>query len=148
MLNIRCVITGRSLIYLSDFANLTKFSNVSAQGLLVTLFSIGGIPPLAGFFVKLYIYIEALSSGLYLFVFFSLIITIISMFYYLFFLKSIFFDKNLWSKLVYLCFSRKIISYIIYVLCGFLLVFISLQKSHVALSKKLAKAAFRPIAID
>ena len=95
MLNVRCVVTDRPIIYLSDFANLTKFSNIGSQGLLIVLFSMGGIPPLAGFFIKFYLYIEAISSGFYVFVFFSLVITIVSTFYYLFFLKSIFFDKTL-----------------------------------------------------
>jgi NADH-quinone oxidoreductase subunit N len=95
LLNSQCFVTGRTLIYLSDFANLTKFSNLESQGLLIVLFSMGGLPPLAGFFIKFYIYIEAISCGFYAFVIFSLIITIISTFYYLFFLKSIFFNKNL-----------------------------------------------------
>jgi NADH-quinone oxidoreductase subunit N len=95
LLNSQCIITGRTLMYLSDFANLTKFSNLGSQGLLVVLFSMGGLPPLAGFFIKFYIYIEAVSSGFYIFVIFSLVITIISTFYYLFFIKSIFFDENL-----------------------------------------------------
>jgi NADH-quinone oxidoreductase subunit N len=96
ILNARCLITGRTLIYLSDFANLSKLSGlIETSSLLIILFSMGGIPPLAGFFIKFYIYIEAISSGFYFFVFFSLIITIISTFYYLFFLKSLFFDNNL-----------------------------------------------------
>jgi NADH-quinone oxidoreductase subunit N len=83
----------------------------------------GGLPPLAGFFVKLYIYIEAISSGFFIFVFVSLVVTIISTFYYLFFLKSIFFDKSLWSKLISLEMSRSICIYIIVVVCLFLVGF-------------------------
>ena len=93
MLNVSCLITNKSLIYLSDFANVTKFSFIWSNFLLVVLFSMGGIPPLAGFFIKLYLYIEAISAGFYIFVIFSLIISIISTSYYLFFLKSIFFDN-------------------------------------------------------
>jgi NADH-quinone oxidoreductase subunit N len=95
VLNARCLLTARPLIYLSDFAKLAQFSTWGSQGLLIILFSMGGLPPLAGFFVKFYIYIEAISSSFYIFVFFSLVISIISTFYYLFFLKSILFDKNL-----------------------------------------------------
>lgn len=69
LLNLKCVITGRSLIYLCDFAKLSNFSNFGAQSLLLILFSMGGIPPLAGFFIKFYIYIEAMSCGFYIFVF-------------------------------------------------------------------------------
>ena len=95
MLNTQSLTSGRSLIYLSDFANLTKFSMSGSQGLLIVLFSMGGIPPLAGFFIKFYVYLAAITSGFYTFVFFSLIISIISTFYYLFFLRSIFFDNSL-----------------------------------------------------
>ena len=69
LLNLRCMITGRSLIYLCDFAKLSNFSNFGAQSLLLILFSMGGIPPLAGFFIKFYIYVEAMSCGFYIFVF-------------------------------------------------------------------------------
>jgi NADH-quinone oxidoreductase subunit N len=89
MLNTHCFITGRSPIYLSDFSNL------GSRGLLVVLFSMGGLPPLAGFFIKFYIYIESISSGFYIFVILNILITIVSTFYYLFFLKSTFFDTNL-----------------------------------------------------
>jgi NADH-quinone oxidoreductase subunit N len=123
LLNINCLITGRSLIYLSDFANLTKTSSFGSASLLIILFSMGGLPPLAGFFVKLYIYIEAISSGFFIFVFLSLVVTIISTFYYLFFLKSIFFDKTLWSKLISLKMLRSICIYIIIAACLFLVGF-------------------------
>jgi len=106
-------VTGRSLIYLSDFANLAKFSVLSSQIFLIMLFSMGGLPPLAGFFVKLYIYIEAVGVGFYLFVFFSLIITIVSTFYYLFFLKSIFFETRLLSLLISFDFTRKTSEYFV-----------------------------------
>ncbi len=94
LLNVRCLITGRNLNYLSDFSNIPMFSNFTSISLLIILFSMGGIPPLAGFFIKFYIYIEAISEGLYFFVILSLFITIISTYYYLFFLKSIFFDRS------------------------------------------------------
>ncbi len=102
ILNIKCFITGRSLIYLSDFSNLMHFSRFSSLSLLIILFSMGGIPPLAGFFIKLYIYLEAICCNFYTFILFSLIITILSTFYYLFFLRTIFFDNIPTFKLVYL----------------------------------------------
>lgn len=121
-LNSQCFITGRALIYLTDFANLSQFTNFTTQGfLLIVLFSMGGLPPLAGFFIKFYIYLEALSSGFYLFVIFSLVISIISTFYYLFFLKSIFFDKNLYSKIISLNFYPTLLSCIF---CLFLISFL------------------------
>lgn len=124
ILNSYCLVSGHSLIYLSDFSNLTKFSSIGSFFLLISLFSMGGIPPLAGFFVKLYIYIEVISSSFFFIVIFSLIITMISTFYYLFFLKSIFFDKDLWAKLIYFNTSYSNIYVIIgFVCCLFLVCF-------------------------
>jgi len=109
ILNMRCIITGRSLTYLSDFSKIAQFSLFSSYSFIIILFSMGGLPPLAGFFIKLYVYIEAVSSGLYIFVFLSMLITIISTFYYLFFLKSIFFDVPSTYTFVSLNFTRNIL---------------------------------------
>jgi len=145
LLRLRCMITGRFLIYLSDFANLPKFSPISANMLLIVLFSMGGIPPLAGFFIKLYVYIEAISSGLHIFVIISLIITIVSMFYYLFFLKSLFFDKNLWSKLVYAQSSHNLLYALFLFFCTLIIFFIFSYTFFFDISKKLALCAIMPI---
>lgn len=121
VLNTHCLTTGRSLIYLSDFSNL------GSRGLLIVLFSMGGLPPFAGFFIKFSVYIEAIASGLYIFVILNLLITIIGTFYYLFFLKATFFDSNLWSKLVYLKFLRGWQASLLNINCFFLIVFIFLS---------------------
>ena len=94
ILNTCCLINEQPLIYISDFAKLDSPRLFELKSLTIVLFSMAGIPPLAGFFIKLYIYIEAISSGFYFFVILSLIITIVSTFYYLFFLRSIFFDQS------------------------------------------------------
>jgi len=65
MLNARCLISEQPLIYLSDFAKLNTSRVFGLKSLIIVLFSMGGIPPLAGFFIKLYIYIEAISSGFF-----------------------------------------------------------------------------------
>jgi len=124
ILNTRCLINEQPLIYLSDFAKLNTMRFFGLKSLIIVLFSMGGIPPLAGFFIKLYIYMEAISSGFYIFVILSLIITIVSTFYYLFFLRSIFFDNSTWSKLSYLRSSSTLSGFIDFTISLFLISFI------------------------
>ena len=59
----------------------------------VLLFSIAGLPPLAGFFGKLYILISAIESKLYILSIVAILTSIVSAFYYLRIIKIIFFDE-------------------------------------------------------
>ena len=56
-------------------------------------FSIAGLPPLAGFFGKLYILISAIESKLYILSIVAILTSIVSAFYYLRIIKIIFFDE-------------------------------------------------------
>lgn len=144
ILNTNSLISGRSLVYLSDFANLTKFSAFGSQGLLVILFSMGGLPPLAGFFIKFYIYLEAISSGVYIFVFFSIIVTIVSTFYYLFFIKSLFFDNHILHSFVSLTWFRPVSFFIILFGCFFLISFMFISSIMYEFALLIAASAYAP----
>jgi len=50
------IITGRNILYFSDLNSLVDFAPFSGVILVLTLFSMAGIPPLAGFFTKTYIF--------------------------------------------------------------------------------------------
>ena len=87
------------------------------------LFSLAGIPPLAGFFAKFYIFVAVLDSKLYLLAVIGLVTTVISAFYYLRIVKIIYFDeskisfqnvKNLPLKFVLLTSSLIILLYFVY----------------------------------
>eukprot|EP00501_MAST-03F_sp_TOSAG23-6_P000161 GSMAST32.ASY1.ANO1.164.1 assembled CDS len=54
-----------------------------------------GIPPLAGFYAKSYVFLSALESSLYFLVIFAILFSVLSAFYYLRFIKVIYFDKVL-----------------------------------------------------
>lgn len=59
-----------------------------------TIFSLSGIPPLGGFFVKYEIFYSILNSSLFLLGYLLLLLTVISFFYYLRLIKIIFFENN------------------------------------------------------
>jgi len=60
----------------------------------IVIFSLSGIPPLGGFFVKYEIFYSLINSSFFFFAYFFLILTIINFFYYLRLIKIIFFENN------------------------------------------------------
>ena len=64
-----------------------------ALSFLIILFSLAGIPPLAGFFAKFYIFMAVIKSEMYILAILGLLTTVISAFYYLRIIKIIYFDK-------------------------------------------------------
>ena len=63
------------------------------MGLLIILFSLAGIPPLAGFFAKFYVFMAVIESGMYTLAIIGLITTVISAFYYIRVIKIMYFDE-------------------------------------------------------
>ena len=63
--------------------------------LTLALFSLGGIPPFAGFFTKFFIFAAAFAEGWYLVVFLALVNTIVSLFYYLLVVKAMYISEPL-----------------------------------------------------
>lgn len=77
---------------IADLAGLNKRRPVLALGLLLLMFSLAGIPPLAGFVSKLYV-LQALVDAGYLYVaIFAVVMSLIGAFYYLRVVKVIYFD--------------------------------------------------------
>jgi NADH-quinone oxidoreductase subunit N len=62
--------------------------------MLLGLFSLGGIPPFAGFFGKFFMFTAAAQKGFYLLVLIAVLNTIISLYYYLLVVKAMFINKN------------------------------------------------------
>jgi len=60
----------------------------------LALFSLAGIPPVAGFFGKFFLFTAAAEKGFYLLVFIAVVNTIISLYYYLLVVKAMFINKN------------------------------------------------------
>jgi NADH-quinone oxidoreductase subunit N len=77
---------------ISDLAGLSRTNPMLAFALMVTMFSTAGIPPLAGFFAKLYVFEAAIESGLYTLAIVGILTSVIGAFYYLRIIKVMYFD--------------------------------------------------------
>ena len=86
---------GRMVEEIDDLAGLGKTHPLLAATLVVFMFSLAGIPPLAGFFGKLYVFLAAIESGLYLLAILGVIASVVGAFYYLRIIKIMYFDEAL-----------------------------------------------------
>ena len=77
---------------LDDLSGLSKNHPLLSLSLLIVLFSLAGIPPLAGFFAKFYIFLAVIESEMYFLAIIGLLSTVIAAFYYLRIIKVIYFD--------------------------------------------------------
>jgi len=77
---------------IDDLSGLSKNHPLIALSLLVILFSLAGIPPLAGFFAKFYIFKAVLEQSMYYLAIIGLLSTVIAAFYYLSIVKTMYFD--------------------------------------------------------
>jgi len=79
---------------IKDYAGLYKKDPILAICLSLSLLSLGGIPPLAGFFGKLYLFWAGWKSGFYLLILIALITSVISIYYYLRVMKIMFMKEE------------------------------------------------------
>ena len=79
---------------IDDLSGLSKNHPLLSLCLLVILFSLAGIPPLAGFFAKFYIFKSVLEQSMYFLAIVGLLSTVVAAFYYLRIIKIIYFDKE------------------------------------------------------
>ncbi|MDR2520660.1 MAG: NADH-quinone oxidoreductase subunit N [Bacteroidales bacterium OttesenSCG-928-I14] len=76
------------------FNGLYKSNPLLAFVMMVAIFSLGGIPPFAGFFSKFIIFMVAVEQKQYILVFIALLNTVISIYYYLLIVKAMFLEKK------------------------------------------------------
>lgn len=84
--------TGKLLI--SDYKGLYATNPKLSFVMMLAMFSLGGIPPFAGFFSKFFIFSAAAEQGFYLLVLIAVVNTIISLYYYLIVVKAMFIDRS------------------------------------------------------
>jgi len=87
--------TGK--VEISDYNGLYKTNPKLSFTMMLAMFSLGGIPPFAGFFSKFFIFSAALEQGtvaMYVLVFIALLNTIVSLYYYLLVVKAMFITPN------------------------------------------------------
>ena len=75
---------------IDDYSGLGRRSPFLAFSMLIFLLSLTGVPPLAGFIGKLYIFVAAIKEGLYTLITVGLVNIVISMYYYLIVVKKMY----------------------------------------------------------
>jgi NADH-quinone oxidoreductase subunit N len=78
---------------ISDLSGLARSEPIMAIALLVFMFSLAGIPPLAGFWGKLYIFIAAIEAKLYVPAVLGVLASVVASYYYLRIVKVMYFDE-------------------------------------------------------
>ena len=108
---------------IEDLSGLSKNHPMLSLSMLVILFSLAGIPPLAGFFAKFYIFKSVIEQSMYFLAIVGLLSTVIAAFYYLRIIKIIYFDKekekydtdhSLWLKFSLTASTLLILMYFIF----------------------------------
>jgi NADH-quinone oxidoreductase subunit N len=79
---------------IDDLSGLSKNHPLLSLSMLVILFSLAGVPPLAGFFAKFYIFTAVIEQSMYFLAIVGLLSTVIAAYYYLRIIKIIYFDKE------------------------------------------------------
>ncbi|MGV1014908.1 MAG: NADH-quinone oxidoreductase subunit NuoN, partial [Methyloceanibacter sp.] len=83
---------GRMVEDIDQLAGLSRTSPMMALMLAVLLFSLAGIPPLAGFFAKFYVFLAAIHAGLYALAVIGVLLSVVGAYYYLRIVKIMYFD--------------------------------------------------------
>lgn len=77
---------------INDLAGLGRTNPMMALALALLMFSLAGIPPLAGFFAKFYVFLAAINAGLYTLAVIGVLASVVGAFYYLRIIKIMYFD--------------------------------------------------------
>ena len=84
---------GKMVEDIAQLAGLSRTNPLMALALAVLLFSLAGIPPLAGFFAKFYVFLAAIEAGLYPLAVIGVLLSVVGAFYYLRIVKLMYFDE-------------------------------------------------------
>ncbi len=79
---------------IEDLSGLSKNHPILSICFLIVLFSLAGIPPLAGFFAKFYIFMAVIEKSMYFLAIVGLLSTVVAAYYYLRIIKTIYFDEE------------------------------------------------------
>ena len=80
---------------ISDLSGISKKHPLLAISFLIILFSLAGVPPLGGFFAKFYVFVAVIEQKMYALAIIGLLTTVMSAFYYLKIIKTIYFDDSI-----------------------------------------------------
>jgi len=83
---------GRMVEDIDQLSGLSSTSPLMAFLLAMLLFSLAGVPPLAGFFAKFYVFLAAIHAGLYALAVIGVLLSVVGAYYYLRIVKIMYFD--------------------------------------------------------
>jgi NADH-quinone oxidoreductase subunit N len=83
---------GVAMEQISDLSGLARTHPTIAFFLAMLMFSLAGIPPLAGFFAKFYVFLAAINAGLYALAVIGVLSSVVGAYYYLMIVKTMYFD--------------------------------------------------------
>tara|TARA_Y100000590_G_C15113659_1_gene785887 strand:- start:152 stop:586 length:435 start_codon:yes stop_codon:yes gene_type:complete len=119
---------------ISSLSGLSKSNPVISASLAIIMLSMAGIPPFMGFFGKFYVFIAAIESQLYILAVLGVLASVISAFYYLRIIKSIYFDEPTDNEAFEFTISSesKVILFIFMILITFFILYPSLLTNVVS----------------
>ena len=83
---------GKYIEDIQELSGASKNHPLMSLSLLIILSSLAGIPPMAGFFAKFYVFMAVIESGMYTLAVIGLVTTVVSAFYYIRIIKIMYFD--------------------------------------------------------
>jgi NADH-quinone oxidoreductase subunit N len=84
---------GHMVEDIADLAGLARTRPAMAFFLAMLLFSLAGVPPLAGFFAKFYVFLAAIKAGLFALAVTGIVLSVVGAYYYLAIIKIMYFDE-------------------------------------------------------
>jgi NADH-quinone oxidoreductase subunit N len=85
--------SGGMVETIDQLAGLARTNPTMAFFMAMLLFSMAGIPPLAGFFAKFYVFLAAIKAGLYILAVIGVVTSVVGAYYYLAIVKIMYFDE-------------------------------------------------------
>ena len=83
---------GKYIEDIQELSGVSKNHPLMSLSLLIILSSLAGIPPMAGFFAKFYVFMAVIESGMFTLAIIGLVTTVVSAFYYIRIIKIMYFD--------------------------------------------------------
>ena len=84
---------GQAVENIDDLAGLARTQPMLAAALAIFMFSLAGIPPLAGFFAKLYVFLAAIDADLVALAVIGVLASVVGAYYYVRIVKVMYFDE-------------------------------------------------------
>jgi NADH-quinone oxidoreductase subunit N len=84
---------GTEIVDIQDLAGISKRFPKIAMAMAILMFSMAGIPPFAGFFIKAFLLMSALKAGFTVVVVFAVLCSVVACYYYIRIVKIIYFDE-------------------------------------------------------